>query len=142
MRRVAAVVAGLCGVLLVPLGLSWETMWLMPLAHLTLCLLAAGLALQEGWRGRPGVARAWGAWVLVATAAGMAALDRAGWAEGHAMWWLPYLATLGWGWMPIAAAWGAGQAGEGRQRALARAAVRRRQRVAIRTAQAEAVSEG
>ncbi|MCB9681348.1 MAG: hypothetical protein H6733_07720 [Alphaproteobacteria bacterium] len=126
MRRLFAVLAGLLGVLVVPLSLSAGTSWLAIGAHLALTWLTVGLAIAEGMAGRPGPARAWAVWHALATAGLVGALQVASWVPGG--WsWLPVFALVAsWSWMPLATALLAGRVGEVRRRRLAARAVARR----------------
>jgi len=126
--RAMAIVAVLLGILQVPLGLSAGTSWLIPGAHLLMCLLVSPLAVGAGWRGQPAVAAAWAAWVVVATGGGMAAIHVASWGEGGWSWMLPYASTFSWAWIPVATGLGAAQLGARRRWRLARSAVRARHR--------------
>lgn len=128
MTRAMAIAAVLLGILQVPLGLSAGTSWLIPGAHLLLCLLATPLAIGAGWRGQPAVAASWAAWVVVATGGGMLAVHIASWTEGGWSWMLPYVSTLAWAWVPVAAGGIAARMASMRRWRLARAAVRARHR--------------
>ncbi len=128
MSRILATAVGLLGLLQFPLGLSAGTSWLIPAAHLLLCTLAAPLSLMAGMRGRPGEAVGWGLWVVVATAGGMVAIHATNWTQGGWSWWLPYMSSLTWGWVPVATAVVGARMGEGVRWRRARAAVRSRHR--------------
>lgn len=140
MRRLTGVGAGLLGLLLVPLALAPTTSWLAVLGHLVLSGLCVGLAAWEGVAGRPGTARAWGAWSVLSTA-GVAGALHVGWAE-HGSWaWIGPFALLAlWGWVPPVAAWGAGSLGARRQAGRARRAVLRRHRARAVVADQEPVA--
>ena len=75
MLRLAAILGGLVGVLLVPLALAAPTSLLLLPAHLAFCALASAAAIGEGLAARPERARLRGAWSLVATIGMVAALQ-------------------------------------------------------------------
>lgn len=131
MLRLLAIATGLLGILVVPLVLSPVTSWLALMAHGAMCAGASTLALREGWAGRPGGARAWGAFSLVSTGGLAYALQVASWERDGWAWAPPFLLVALWAWMPPLTAAVAGRLGEERRAMLVGAAVRARRRARI-----------
>jgi hypothetical protein len=132
MRRLAAIIGGLLGVLLVPLALSRVTaLFLLP-AHGLLTVVAVVGAFAEGWSGYPERAKLWGLGFLVATALMLGTLEFASDARaaGSSYWAAPWVAVLVWGWIPPVVAGLSGALGGLRRRALSsRAVALRRQQL-------------
>jgi hypothetical protein len=129
-RRSLAIAGGLCALLLLPLGLSPVTAWLLLPGHLLLSALTVGGALTEGLAGYPERARRWGALYLVASF-GMAASLEVGAAAHHGgflYWGAPYTMALLWGWIPPVIAGFSGPVGQARRKAAVARALRRRTR--------------
>ena len=126
MRRLAAVVGALLGIVLPFVALAPLTAWLILPGHLVFTMIAATAPVMEGWDGHPEAARVWGGLYLVASVVLVAALELGSQVHGATYVWLPWTAMLSWGWMPPIASGVGGWLGQRRRRRLSRAAVLRR----------------
>jgi len=129
-RRLAVIFGGLFGVLLIPLGLSGPTAWLLIPAHFGFTVIAAAGAAIEGLSGHAERARLWGLFYLIATLAMAGVLELAAEIRGHSTtyWLAPWLGALFWGWIPPVVSGVAGSFGEERARNMVRRTVQRRKR--------------
>jgi hypothetical protein len=116
--RLLAILAGVLGVLLVPLALSGPTALLLVPAHLAFAALVCVGAVWEGLDGAPERARRWGFGFLVATIAMVGALQVGAEVHGQGMgyWGAPWLAALCWSGVPPVASGLAGWYGSHRVR--------------------------
>lgn len=132
MQGLLAVLAGLLGILLVPVALAGGTAWLMLPAHLVFagaCTLGAILAGLDGY---PGRARAFGAAYLLGSLAAVVALSwGSGARDGSWYWILPWAGSLLWAWAPPVVAGVFTWVGARRRRGRTRRTVRRRRRAAL-----------
>jgi len=121
---------GLFGVLLIPLGLSGPTAWLLIPAHFGFTAIAASGAAIEGLTGHAERARLWGLFYLVTTLAMAGSLEVAATIRGDSAtyWMAPWLSALFWGWIPPVVSGVAGTFGEERARNMIRRTVQRRKR--------------
>jgi hypothetical protein len=126
--RLAAILGGLVGVLIVPLALVAPTSILLIPAHLGFALLATFGAVGEAVVARPERSRIWGLWFLVASIAMVAALQFGSQVDGRAYWMLPWIAALAWGWIPPVVAGIAGWGGDALRERRTRQVVRARHR--------------
>lgn len=130
MRRLSVIFGGLIGVLLVPLGLSGPTAWLLIPAHFGFTVVATLGAATEGLLGHAERARLWGLFYLVTTLAMAGTLEVATMARGDTLvyWVAPWLAALLWGWVPPVVSGIAGMFGEERARNMLKRSIRHRRR--------------
>jgi hypothetical protein len=129
-RRLSVIFGGLIGVLLIPLGLSGPTAWLLIPAHFGFTVVATTGAVIEGLLGHAERARLWGLFYLVTTLAMAGTLELATLVRGDSIvyWVAPWLGALLWGWIPPVVSGVAGVFGEERARNLVRRSVQRRRR--------------
>lgn len=129
MQALLGVLAGLIGILLVPLALAGGTAWLIVPAHLMLAVSCTGGAVLAGLGGRPGTVQAYSAGYLVASLAMVAALAVGSEVrDGSWYWMVPWSAVLIWGWAPPVVAGFMTWVASSRRRSRTRAVVRRRRR--------------
>ena len=132
MQGLLAVLAGLLGVLLVPVALAGGTAWLLLPTHLVFagaCTLGAILAGIDGY---PGRVRAFGGVYLVASIAAVVALSWGSSARDDSWYWiLPWAGSLLWAWAPPVVVGVFTFVGSRRRRFRTRRTVRRRRRAAI-----------
>src|SRR5688500_7340947 len=100
MSRLAAILGGLVGMLLVPLALVAPTALLLLPAHFAFTALATAAALGEGVAGRPERARLWGWWHLVVSIVTVGGLELGSRLDGRGYWVVPWVFVLAWGWLP------------------------------------------
>lgn len=126
MGRLLAGFGILFGLLLVPIALAPNVVWMVIPGHLVFSVLVILGALQQGFEGNEFGAKAWGVLYLITSVGIAIAMEFSGATRDSWYWMVPWAMMLTWAWVPaIAIAVGAWM-GPIRRRRLSAAAVRKR----------------
>jgi hypothetical protein len=128
MGRLLAGFGGLFALVLVPLALAPNVIWMVIPGHLIFSIIVTLGALQQGFDGRRRGAQAWGGLYLVTSLAIAWAMDSGAYSRNSGYWMVPWALLLTWGWIPAVAISVGVSVGPARRRRLNAKVVQRRKK--------------